>query len=260
MTQPDPDRVDRDRVPPDLAAPGGGPGEGDGDGEQEWWADPSMPWQTKPTRADLACLVAMSVLGLYSLAMIPLRPVLLTSAPFLMAGLGYGAGLAYVGALAATGSPWWPLVWVTGTLFSLAIASVYYWAGRLWGRRIVDVWSSAKSPRTQRRWDRAWDVTHRFAIPATLVSFLPLPLPMNIILVAVGAAGVRFRTFAPVAAFGALAVKGGWLALGYWIGEPAVTVVETYAWVLWIISVVLLVAMLVSYFWRQRTQGAGPAS
>lgn len=228
--------------------------------EEQWWSDPSMPWQHEPRRADLICLGAMGVLALYSLAMIPLRPVLLTQAPFVLAGLGYGAGLAYVGALAALGDPWWPLVLVTGTLVALAIASVYYWAGRLWGRRIVDVWASAKSERTRRRWDRAWDVTHQFAIPATFVSFLPLPLPMNIILVAVGAAGTRFRTFLPVALLAALAVKAAWIALGYWIGEPAVTVVETYAWVLWIISLVLLAAMLVSYFWRQRAKGARSAS
>ena len=113
---------------------------------------------------------------------------------------------------------------------------------------------SAKSPRTQRRWDRAWDVTHRFAIPATLVSFLPLPLPMNIILVAVGAAGVRFRTFAPVAAIGALVVKGGWLALGYWIGEPAVAAVETYGRYLWYLTLALIVGILANAWWKGRTK------
>ncbi|MDN5570714.1 MAG: DedA family protein [Propionibacteriaceae bacterium] len=245
MTEPQPER-EPDREAVSRAADAA---------DAEWWADPSLPWQRQPTRADIACLTAMGVLAVYGLAMIPLRPLLLTQAPFVLAGLGYGAGLAYVGALAAVGNPWWPLVLVTGTLMSLGIATVYYFAGRLWGRRMVDVWASGKSERTRRRWDRAWDVTHRFAVPAILVSFLPLPLPMNVMLVAVGAAGVRVRTFLPVALVGAGVVKAGWVALGYWIGEPAVDVVETYAWVLWIVSIVLLAAMVISYFWRQRRTG-----
>lgn len=225
---------------------------GPGAAEPEWWADPAMPWKHEPTRADIACLIAMGVLGVYSLAMIPLRPVLLVGAPWLLGSLGYGAGLAYIGALAAGGNPWWPLVLALGTVFAVALSSVYWWCGRLWGRRIVDVWSQNRSERTRRRWDRVWDFTHRNAVPAVLLSFLPLPLPMNVILVAVGASGVRFRTFLPVALAGALVVKSAWVALGYYVGEPAVQVVETYAWVLWGISIVLIAVMLVGYWWRQR--------
>ena len=223
--------------------------------EQEWWADPSLPWQHQPTRADLACLAAMGVLGLYSLAMIPLRPLLLTQAPFVLAGLGYGAGLAYVGALMATsGVLGRALILIPATAMAVAIASVYWWAGNLWGRTIVDQWAAKKSERTQRRWDKAWDLTHRFAIGAIVLAFIPLPLPMSVMLVAVGAARVRYRTFLGVALLSAGAVKAAWLALGYQLGEPAVQVVEAYAWVLWLMSLAILLGMVGAYVWRKRTR------
>ena len=219
--------------------------------------EPRQPWPAGHEfgREDGICAALIGIMTLYGLAMIPLRPLLLTQAPFVLAGLGYGAGLAYVGALMATsGVLGWALILIPATAMAVAIASVYWWAGNLWGRTIVDQWAAKKSERTQRRWDKAWDLTHRFAIGAIVLAFIPLPLPMSVMLVAVGAARVRYRTFLGVALLSAGAVKAAWLALGYQLGEPAVQVVEAYAWVLWLMSLAILLGMVGAYVWRKRTR------
>ena len=70
--------------------------------EKEWWDDPSMPWRHKPTRADVACLTALGVAGVYGLIMLPLRPVVLGLAPHLLGSLGW-VGRREMATLASSG-------------------------------------------------------------------------------------------------------------------------------------------------------------
>ena len=87
--------------------------------EPEWWDDPALPWKHKPGRADLICMSALSVVAIYALVMLPLRPIILGLAPHLLGSLGYRTGLVLVGALAAVGDRWWPLVLVVGSLMAM---------------------------------------------------------------------------------------------------------------------------------------------
>lgn len=224
--------------------------------EPEWWEDPAMPWKQRPGRADIACMTAMSVVAIYALVMLPLRPVMLGLAPHLLGSLGYRTGLVLVGALAAVGDTWWPLVLVLGSLMSMKFDWVYWWAGRLWGRNIMDVWSANKSPRTQRRWEKVWQLTHRYEVPAIIVTFLPIPLPAGVIYAALGAAGTKLSKFLFVGFLSALVTTAGYMALGYWIGAPAVEAVDTYGRYLWYLSIAILVGMFAVYFVQQKKQDA----
>lgn len=223
---------------------------------EEWWQAEGMPWKHKPGRADIICLSAMSVAAIYGLVMLPLRPVMLGLAPHLLGSLGYRTGLVLVGALAAVGDHWWPLVLVFGALMSMKFDWIYWWAGRLWGRSILDVWVHGTSPRTQRRYERAWGWARRYESLAIFVTFLPIPIPAAVVYAALGAAGTSLRKFLSVAFASALVTSAGYMALGYWIGEPAVAAVDTYGKYLWYVSIAILVGMLAVYFYRERQRAA----
>ncbi len=220
--------------------------------EDEWWDDPSLPWSHKPTRADLGCLTAMGLVGVYGLVMLPLRPVMLGLAPHILGSLGYRTGLVMVGALASVGDVWWPLVLLLGSLMAMKFDWIYWWAGRLWGRKIVEVWAAGKSERTRRWYDRVWGATRRYESLAIVVTYLPLPLPAGVIYAALGAAGTRLSKFLLVGAASSLVTTACYLALGFWIGEPAVELVDAYGRYLWYLSIAILVGMLAVYWWRQR--------
>ena len=129
---------------------------------------------------------------------------------------------------------------------------VYWWAGKLWGRNIMDVWSANKSERTQRRWEKIWNGARRFETLAIFVTFLPIPIPAGVVYAALGAAGTRLWKFLAVCFGSALLTTAGYMALGYWIGEPAVQVVDTYGRYLWYLSIAILVGMFSVFWYRQR--------
>lgn len=108
---------------------------------REWWDDPGLPWKHKPTKADISCLVWMGIASVYGLILLPLRPVMLGLAPHLLGSLGYRTGLVMTGALGATGDRWWPLVLVLGSLMAMKFDWIYWWAGKLWGHGLIEVWS-----------------------------------------------------------------------------------------------------------------------
>ena len=120
---------------------------GDPPAERAWWDDPALPWRHEPTRADLVCMAALGVVAVYGLVMLPLRPAILGLAPQVHGSLGYRTGVVMSGALAAVGDPWWPLVLVLGSLMTIKFSWVYWWAGRLWGRHIMEVWAAGRSER-----------------------------------------------------------------------------------------------------------------
>ena len=54
----------------------------------------------------------------------------------------------------------------------------------------------------------------------------------------------------------ALVTTAGYMALGYWIGEPAVQAVDTYGRYLWYVSIAILVGMLAVFWYRQKKADA----
>ena len=226
--------------------------------DREWWDDPSLPWRHKPTRADAACFTWIGVVAVYGLVMMPLRPTMLAVAPQLFGAMGHYTGLIMTGALAAVGDHWWPLVWVVGTLGMIKFVWVYWWAGKLWGRNLIELWSG-KSERARRRNDRAEKFARKYETLALIVALLPIPLPSAVIFVVLGAAGTTLRKFLTVMICTSAVYTGGYLALGYAIGAPAVDLVAQYAkWLMWA-SVAILAIMLVLYFAKGRGKGAPSA-
>lgn len=244
MENPTPESAAGQTPPPDAA--------GAVAGEREWWDDPAMPWRHRPGRADLFCLSAIGLVAVYGLVMLPLRPVILGLAPHLLGSLGYRTGLIMTGALGAAGDRWWPLVLLVGSLMVIKFHWVYWWAGRLWGRNIMDVFAKDKSERTRRFYERAWQATHRYETLALVATFLPLPLPGGVIFAALGAAGTSLRKFLVVSVLSSVVTSAAYMYFGYLLGEPAVAAMDLYGRYLWYVSIAMIVGMIGIAVWRSR--------
>ncbi|SDD84071.1 DedA family protein [Auraticoccus monumenti] len=220
--------------------------------EREWWDDPRMPWKGKPGRWDLVCWFGIMFMGLYSLVMLPLRAYLVVANPVLQAGLtGSRSALVVLG---VTDHPLWGLGLVLGILSLLKFQWVYFLAGRLWGRGLIDMMLTGRSARTRRIADRVEGLARRYGIPAIIVSYLPIPLPTSVVTPAVAIAGMRWRTFWTTHILCTIVLQSCWVALGFWLGEPARVVVEGYARISLWVSLALLVVVVVTVVVRQRRQ------
>jgi membrane protein DedA with SNARE-associated domain len=221
--------------------------------EREWWEDPRLPWKGKPGRQDILCWVAFSLTGVYALVLLPLRPVLLGANPYLLAALGGSrTSTVTIGALAATGSGFWPLGILLGTFGSVKFDPLDWWAGRLWGRGLIEV-IAGRSPRAARNAARAERLAQKYGVAAVLATYV-IPLSSAVVIATVGAAGMRLRTFLVIDILGASVTRAAYVYLGYRIGQPAVDVVEAIAkYSLWI-SIALMVGILVNVIRQQRAK------
>lgn len=224
--------------------PGGPPGNPEPDEPpKEWWDDPRMPWKGKPSRSDVWCWIGFSLTGVYALVLLPLRPVLLGANPYLLAALGGSRVSAVtIGALAATGVGFWPLGLLLGTFGAVKFDPLYWWAGRLWGRGLLEM-VSGRSARAARNAARAERLAQRFGVLAIVITYL-IPLPSAVVYATVGAAGMRLRTFLLVDVLTAATTRGLLIWLGYAIGQPAVEVLEVIAQYSWYLSLALLAGVL----------------
>ena len=214
-----------------------------------------MPWKGKPSRNDVWCWVAFSLTGVYALVLLPLRPVLLGANPYLLAALGGSRVSAVtIGALAATGVGFWPLGLLLGTFGSVKFDALYWWAGKLWGRGLIEM-VSGRSPRAARNAARAERLAQRFGVLAIVITYL-IPLPSAVVYATVGAAGMRLRRFLLVDVLTAAVTRGLLIWLGYSIGQPAVRVLEVVARYSWYLSLVLLAGVVVSMVQQSRSRRA----
>lgn len=227
--------------------------------DQEWWDDPALPWKHKPTRADIACFSWLSVVAVYGLVMLPLRPVILGLAPQVIGSLGYRTGFVMSGALAATGDNWWPVVLLLGSLGAMKFDWVYWWAGKRWGRNLIEVWSG-RSERARRANERAERLARKYETLAIAVTFLPIPLPAGVIYAVLGEAGTSLRKFLTVTFASALASTAAYMYLGFLIGEPAVALMEAYGQYLWYLSLAILGGMILTWWWKKRSAPSQPAA
>ena len=188
--------------------------------------------------------------GIFYYVMLPFRASLLGTHPVLSELLnGSTEAIIAAAAFARVGH---------GTLVVALLAAVpglmkfdplYWWAGRLWGERIIALLSGkrnrgAKYMGRVDRWGR------KFTWPAVLVSQF-LPIPNAIIYVIAGWAGMRLVTFIILDVIGSLLWAGMLVGLGYELGHRAVVVAQAIShYGLWI-SIGLIVVIV---FFQIRSQ------
>ena len=189
--------------------------------EPEWWDQPGMPWNEKPTKADYWCLGWFGFIGIFGLALIPFRAWLLgLDPPIMLALTGSRIGAASTGALASVGeAQHWLLYLLIGSIVAIKFDWVYWWAGKLWGRGILDV-QAQNSKRAAKNIARVERWGMKLGWLGIFLAYVPIP-------------------------------SLGYVALGWWIGEPVVYVLEQYARVANWIAIGLLVVIFVGAMRRK---------
>ncbi|SBM42653.1 Hypothetical membrane protein (DedA family) [Propionibacterium freudenreichii] len=228
--------------------------------EPEWWQDDSMPWKHKPGRSDIACLAWLGGLGVFSMLMLPLRAWLMGSPdriPLLVALTGSRTGTAMLGAVVRTGDyavswdlgghliaiSWvWPMI--AAVIMSCKFDWIYWWAGKLWGRGMIEVWAG-KSERARRRYERLEKWAGKVGWLAFVLAYLPVPLPlMAVVFVLAGASGMRLRRFVVLD----VVVCSCWTVvfgvLGYVVGTPITDVLNVYSKVANYVTIGLVVLVV----------------
>ena len=217
------------------------------------WDDPRLPWSGKPRRVDILCWAAITVTGLYYLLLLPFRASLVGTHPLLLAALnGSTEGIVSAAAFARVGHGSIPVVVLVGVFGVMKFDLIYWWAGRLWGERIILLLSGRRKHGPKfiarvHRWGR------KFTWPIVLVApFLPLPNP--IIYAVVGWAGMSWVTFLILDLISELAWVGMLVGLGYSLGHHAVVVAQTVSrYGLWF-SIGIVVLVIVGQMRSARAQ------
>ncbi|WP_052466489.1 hypothetical protein [Mobilicoccus massiliensis] len=221
----------------------------------------SGPGATR-TRLEAVVAAGLVVVTIYGFVAVPLRAWLLGLDPAALAAItGSRPALVAVGALAAAeGRAWlWPLL--VATVSILKFHWVFWWAGRLWGEHAL-VRVAGDTPRARRRIARAEALVRRYQVPAIAVTYVPLPVARELVIVALGTAGRRFRVFVALDLAAAAVTQSLCVLLGAWLGESAVVVVKQYAIYAGWVALVALAAMTVAALraWRRRRRDGDEVS
>jgi membrane-associated protein len=194
------------------------------------WSDPRLPWEGKPRRVDIACWAAITLSGLYYLAILPWRASLVGTHPVVSILLnGSTEAIVSAAAFAHVGHGSLVIVLLASIPGLMKFDIIYWWAGRLWGEKIIHLFAGRSERQRRRglkfvarvnRWGR-W-----FTWPAVIISPF-LPIPNAIIYAVAGWTGMNWVTFLILDAIGSLSWAGLLAGLGYALGQHAVSVAQT---------------------------------
>jgi membrane protein DedA with SNARE-associated domain len=223
---------------------------------------PVRLWSGPARAADRWCLVALGMVLVYGLVLRPFRPFLVGT-PLVWAALtGSRTAMVFLGASTAAGRMelWW-LGLVLATVSVVKFDPLFWWAGRLWGERVVML-VSGRSPRAQRLAGRLLGLAHRWHVLAILLTYIVPVVPSVMVYVAAGAAGLRLRVFLMATLVGAFLTRCLYLWLGYRLGREVIEVVDGVEsridrYTLWI-SLALLAGSVMTSIWRARPSERRP--
>ena len=236
------------------------PGQAAG-GPRRTWDDPRLPWSGRPRQVDILCWGGIVLSGIYYWALLPFVAPLVGTRPVLLEVLnGNTAAIISAAAFVRVGHGMLAVVLLAAIPGLMKFDLLYWWAGRLWGERIIALLSGRRN-RGGRYMDRVHRWGRKFTWPAMVVANF-LPIPTAIIYVIAGWAGMRLVTFLILDAIGTLLWAGLLAGLGYELGHHAVVVAQTIShYGLWI-SIALIVVIVFFQIRSQRhmMRAAGQAS
>jgi membrane-associated protein len=221
---------------------------------------PGLPWAGRPQRADLICWFGIALSGLYALALIPIRPLLIGHHPVLLELLtGSMTSIVTAGAFARVGQVPIALAVLAAVPGMIMFDPFFWWAGRRWGRGMLTIFAG-RSRRGARLVSRAEKYGRRLGWLGLVLAYY-LPIPAALVFVVAGWTGMRLLTFVILDAVGALLWIGLLAGLGYYLGQDAVDVAKTISHYGTWISIGLIVAVLAARSVRgRRDAGAEPAA
>lgn len=226
--------------------------------EKEWWQEAGMPWNEKPGRADIACLAWFGVIGVFSLVLLPTRAWLMAAAPDILAMITGGrTSVAASGALASVGQmPHWPIVLVVASVLSLKFDWVYWWAGKLWGRGMIEIWAG-RSKRAKKNYARAERWAEKLGPLGFFIAYIPIPLPlMQVVFVLAGATGMSLKRFLIYDYVVSTLWLVGFFWMGWQLGEPVVAILDAYARIAGYVAIGLIIFIIVGTMFRKKPAAA----
>jgi membrane-associated protein len=215
------------------------------------WDDPRIPWAGRPRRVDILCWAGIMLSGIYYWTLLPSRASLVGTHPVLLELLnGSMESIVAAAAFARVGHGTLAVVLLAAIPGLMKFDLLYWWAGRLWGERIIALLGGRRDRGTRymghvQRWGR------KFTWPAVvIINFLPIP---NVIVyVIAGWAGMGMVTFLILDLIGSLLWAGLLAGLGYELGHRAVVVAQGIShYGLWI-SIPLIILVVVGQVRSQR--------
>jgi membrane-associated protein len=214
------------------------------------WDDPRLPWSGKPRRVDILLWAGIVLSGIYYWALLPFVAPLVGTHPVLLEVLnGNTAAIISAAAFVRVGHGSLVIVLLAAIPGLMKFDVLYWWAGRLWGERLIAILSGRRN-RGGRYMGRVQRWGWKFTWPAVIAAPF-LPIPTAIIYVVAGWAGMRLVTFLILDAIGSLLWAGLLAGLGYALGHHAVVVAQSIShYGLWI-SLGLIVVIV---FFQVRSQ------
>jgi membrane protein DedA with SNARE-associated domain len=210
----------------------------DGDTEAE------QPRGVTVRRADVFCLGPLILLTVYGLAMLPIAPSLLGPHPVLLSAI-YGSSSSMIasGAAARGGSAALWVVLIAPIVILLIRDPFLYWAGRRYGRRIVE-YLAEQDPRWHRRMARSERWFQRWGAWAIAFGYYIPFVPATLFYLAAGESRMRIRTFVLADLAGTLTWIGIHVGTGYAIGKPATDLANTISrYGLWVALAIIVGAV-----------------
>jgi membrane-associated protein len=215
------------------------------------------PWPGRPRARDLICAAGLVLSVVWGVVTIPLTPMLIATRPVLLELLtGSTAAIVAAGSFSDVGNKLQMTVVVAGALPGLMTFDLFYWwAGVLWGPRIVR-WLEARyaGGKRDRRWVGAVRAAERrgprFAGPAVmLAAFLPV-VPAPLIYAAAGWVGLGPVAFLLSDVVGSTAWAVVLAVFGYQLGPSGVAAANLVSRYALLATIVLLAAAAAPQAWR----------
>jgi membrane-associated protein len=198
----------------------------------------------KLDRQQTLCLAAIGVLGIYSLALLPLVPSLLGTEPLLLAALrGSTSAMVTSGAFARVGEASIVLAAIAPFLTLFVRPPLFWWAGKLWGQDAAQL-VAGQSPRAQKWTKRVNRWAEKYENVGVVLAYV-LPVPSALIYAGAGWVGMTLRRFLVLDLIGTSIWIGINVGLGYAIGQSAVDVAKGIARYSLIFTIVLIVVAAV---------------
>jgi membrane protein DedA with SNARE-associated domain len=220
------------------------------------WSDPRLPWDGKPRRVDIVCWAAITLSGLYYLVLLPFRAALVGTHPIILEVLnGSTEAIVSGAAFARVGHGSLVVVLLAAIPGLMKFDIIYWWAGRLWGERIITLFTGNRA-RQRRRGERfvAWvNRRGRWVTWPAMVLAPFLPIPSAIVYAVAGWTGMSWVTFLVLDVIGSLGWAGLLAGLGYALGQHAVNVAQEISrYGLWI-SIAIIVLIVAGQIRSSRT-------
>jgi membrane-associated protein len=191
---------------------------------------------------DLACWAAITLSGLYYLALLPFRASLVGTHPLASVLLnGSTEAIVSAAAFAKVGHGSIIVVLLASIPGLMKFDIIYWWAGRLWGERVIQIFSG-RGKRSAKFVARVNRSGRWLTWPAVVLSPF-LPIPNALVYAAAGWTGMSWLTFLILDAIGSLMWAGLLAGLGWTLGQSAVNVAQEISkYGLWVsIAIVVLV-------------------